>query len=430
MSKLYLFYFILVSSLPALVGFQFQISPAFALDSVIIDRSDYGAPPPQSSGDDINFHPNDIFNTPTTDCPGSVTISQTFEPIQIGTSNGQPVYLEQKIDSIQQMIDFDRIYNKDPEKQFVQQGFRTKWTDDENRDKAFRSFDINAPIGASNMANRATPYAVLKCQKAQRLVKAVESLYPGNNGVITNEHLAWNCGGAISTILEKKDGTGCTPVRLADIAHALRSEKIFYNPNDDCYSYPDPITLPKAVPDPNPLSADSAALLLKNNVEAIDNGSLTRGVTTCNANNSSDCQYKEHQVPYGAHQASYQQTVSQIIPKAQELRKVDFCQTAKKSISQNKPNPLSFFAIIHEAFGVVKEKAQTFFGTVTVTYKIDQRANLDKNKTFLLDLLPQQVITEYQAADQPGSSTSGRDYSPGDPIPIGVFAKHILPMNF
>jgi hypothetical protein len=403
-------------------------SPVLALDPVIIDRSDYGAPPAQSSGDDMNYHPNDIWETDVTTCNGEFTVSNTFNPITGGTdANGNTSFIRQIIDHIESTFDLTRIYNKGPENQLMHEANRNISTELTN--ETFNSYDTNKPLGASNMSVRSTPYKILKCQKGQRLVLAVQSLYPNFNGTVTNEQVAWNCGGAVYTVAERTSGSGCTPVRLADIANALASQPVFYDPSADCNQFPDPITLPQSVPNPNPLSPANAVRLLSNNVEVIDNGSLTRGIEVCTTG-TDDCEREEHQVPLGGVQSTDQNTVSQILPHKQVPKPVDLCQTSDRPISLNKPNPISFLVAIWRAFGEVIDEARTFTGTATVEYTIDKRVNLDKNEAFLNDLLPKTDQDKYQTTDQPGSSTEGKDYSPGAPITRTIFARNLIPLHF
>jgi hypothetical protein len=430
-------FFILLCSLLTLEIRNLKFSPVFATDPIIIDQSILGPPP--GTGKDYNYHSNDILNTDTVKCSGTFSISNSFDPILSGTdSRGQPIYQTQSINQISGTLNLDENYtNRDPSTAETHlRGYQTKISgDDSTLSQAFLSLSTTNPYGASGMADRSTPYRVLQCQKSQRLIYAVESLNPDANLVYDNEQIGWNCSGQIYSVLEKKGGASCTPIRLADIAAALASDAIFYDTSVNCSSpsLPDPVALPVTIPHPNPLSHDVAQKLFNTAVPVVADGSIASSVTVCDkdaSGNPVNCQIKKQSIPRGAVLATNQKTVSQIIPSTQSVPSYNVCNTTSRANSADKPNPLSFFAKVVKLFGEVTDTAKTFTDSTTKTFNVDSRVNIDQDQAFLNNLLPASDQSKYQTTDQTGSSTDGKVIHPGNPVARSVFANDLLPANF
>lgn len=411
--------------------------PVLARDPIIIDESIKGVPP--GTGQDYNYHPNDILNTDTVDCTGTFTITNTFNPIISGTDvDGHPVYQTQSINQISGNFNLDENYtNRNPPAAEAHLIGNQKpiYGDDQIIHQSFLSLNANSPQGASGITNRSTPYRVLQCQKAQRLIYAIESLDPTVNSVYDNQHLGWNCSGQIYSLNEKKDGSGCTPIRLADIAAALASDPIFYPTTVNCASptLPAPITLPVTIPHPNPLPHDIALKLFDTAVPVVANNSIATSVEVCGkdaANRPINCEQKKQSIPVGAVMATNQATVSQLISSQQSVPSHNLCNTTSRPYSADKPNPLSFFARIIKFFGEVTDQVRTFTDTTTTTFHIDSRINIDRDQAFLNNLIPASDQSKYQTTDQTGSSTDTKVIHPGNPVARSVFANELLPVGF
>ncbi len=408
-----------------------------ALDPIIITDSIKGSP--QGTGQDYNYHSNNILNTTTIDCSGSIPISNTFDPIRIGIdANSEPIFQTQSINQISGTINISENYTnrgvKSAYNHFVGNPLKI-YGDDQTLNQTFLSLKINNPYGSSGIANRSTPYRVLQCQKSQRLIYAIESLNPESNSVYDNEHIGWNCSGQIFSVIEKKDGSGCTPIRLADIAAALASDDIFYPTSIDCSSpdLPEPSTLPVTIPNPNPVSHDVAQKLFVTAVTPVSGGSLASNVEVCDkdaSGNPINCQQKKQSIPLGSITATNQDTANQLISNSQTITNYDICQTANRSYSADRPNPLSFIAKVIKFFGEVTDTAKTFTDSTTKTIHIDSRVNIDQDQAFLNNLIPASVQSQHQSSDQRGSSTDGKIIQPGNPVARSVFADELLPANF
>lgn len=413
----------------------------FAVDPIIIDKSIHSAPPAQSNGQkDVDYHPNEILkNSNVVKCPGSFSITNTFDPKEAGLdSNSQPVFEPYDVKEISGSLSFDRIYsNKSLQMAYLHTANRLNKLDDTSVKQAYLSFDLNKPAGATNIANRSTPYRVLKCQKGRRLTKAVLSLVDGSNQTTCNEQVAWDCGGSVYAFSEKKkDSGGCTPIRLADIAAALASDAIFYSAEANCYSDPAPkaITLSGSVPNPNPVSASVAKQLLNNGVEVVDNCSLARRIETCDkdeSGNAINCKNQEHQIPYGSVAATNADTVKMFNPQDQSITNYDLCAVTTRAYSADKANPLSFFAKVIRFFGTIVDKSETYSDSAFKNVYIDNRlSNIDYDQAFLNNLITHKDQVKYQTNNPIGSSTDGKTVDPGTPVARAIFARNLLPKNF
>lgn len=406
-------------------------SPVFAYNPIIIEKSILGPPPSNSSGEDMNYHANDVFNSEVVTCSDDIMISQTFEPIQIGTSNGQPIFQTQQVGQIEGKYDLSDTYTSlHPGSLYIHGGQESlKCVDKDCYPKTLRSFESSKDEGSSNMSRRSTTNRELRCLRGQRLIRAVESLDPSYNGITTNEQIAWNCGG--KTPLFGSDGSGCTPIRLADIAHALASELIFYDPTLDCNTNPDPITLPLRVPKPNPVSYDDALVLLETNVEAVDTGSMTRGIKMINKNTGEENEKFEHMVPRGqvfAHNKTQlgKMSITQVAPP------ISLCSVVTQGPGLDKPNPINVIVKIIQDFGEVVDKAKTFFAPVKVETLIpkEMETGITTDEAFLKDLITERDINDKGLKNQPGSSNQGKGYDPGGTMTRSVFTQNLLPMKF
>lgn len=406
-------------------------SPVLARDPIIIDQSILG--PPAGTGQDYNYHSNDILKTNTVECPGTFSISNTFNPIQTNIgSSGPPTWQSYPVNFIQGILNLDEYYTN--------RGVGSAYThfvgnpQTVNGD-SFLSLNTANPGGASGMANRSTPYRVLECQKAQRLIYAILSLNPAADLIYDNEHLAWNCSNKVYTVLEKKDGSGCTPIRLADIAVALAKIPMFYHIDVNCNSsaLPQPTTLFVSIPHPNPVSATDALELFNQIVTPVAGGSVATNIKVCDKDKDGhpiNCQEKQQSIPLGGVSATNQATVSQIIPSGQSVSSYPLCNTLSRVSSADKPNPLSFLAKVIKFFGNVTDTTQTWTDSTEKTIYIDSRVNIDQDQAFLNNLIPAADQAKYQTTDRHGSSTDNKIIHPGNPVARSVFANELLPANF
>jgi hypothetical protein len=414
--------------------------PVLALEPAIINDAILGPPPIQGTyKNDINYHSNDILNTTTVTCPGTGQISQTIQPIQTGTtdSNGDPNYVHQTITSIQGTLTFDHFYsNTAVRNSLIYAGNQPKTLigDPDTIHREFLSFDANR--GASNMVNRSTPYSVLKCQKSQRLIYAILSLNPAANLTYHNEHVAWDCPDRIYSITEKSDGSGCTQIRLSDIAATLASDLIFYPVNIDCAgpSLPDPVTLPYTVPHPHPLPHTTAQQLLNTAVQVIDNGSNARGLSVCDTDasgNPVNCPPPPPpQIPYGNNQATVKQTAGLLVSHTQTITNYDPCLTTSQPTSPDRPNPVSFFAKVIGLATAVYKDAVNIIHPVTKTYSFDQRVVDGANVQYTSqnNLIPYSEQQKYQTNSPNGSSLNpDQSIDPGKPSILKTFANDLQP---
>ena len=417
--------------------FSISVTPVSARDPIIINDSIKGSP--QTTGQDYNYHSNDILNTQTINCSGSVSISNTFDPIKIGIdANSEPIYQTQSINQISGTLNLNENYtNRGVASAYNHLvGNQLKiYGDDDAINQSFLSLKSMNPYGASGITSRSTPYRVLQCQKSQRLIYAIESLNPDSNLIYDNEHIGWNCSGQIYSVLEKKDGSGCTPIRLADIAAALASDTIFYPITIDCNSpnLPNPTTLPATIPNPNPVSHEVAQKLFNTAVTPVASGSVASVVEICDkdaSGNPVNCQDKKQSIPLGAVTATNQATVNQLVSDTQTITNYNVCATSPRAYSADRPNPLSFLAKVVKFFGEVTDTAKTFTDSTSKTVKIDSRVNIDQDQAFLNNLLPASEQSKHQTTDQSGSSTDGKVVQPGNPSARAVFANELLPVNF
>lgn len=424
-------------------SFIFLISPVFvfARDPIIIDSSILG--PATGTGKDYDYHSNDILNTNTINCSGTFPITQTFNPIQIGIDkNSQPIFETQAINSIGSSLNIDENYTNNGIDMAYTHLVGTKkkiYGDTDTLNQSFLSLDTSNSYGTSGIADRSTTYQVLACQKAQRLIYAIESLDPEANLVYNNEQVGWNCSGQIYSVTEKKNGSGCTPIRLSDIAMALASDDIFYATSVDCGSstLPDPVTLSAIINTgslhPNPLSHDVATTLFDTAISVVASGSVASNVHVCDKdanNNPINCQDQQQSIPLGAVLATNQATVGQLVSSDQTVTHYDVCQTSSQTTIADKPNSLSFFAKIIKFFGEVTDTTKTFADSTTKTFNIDSRVNIDQDQAFLNSLIPSDDQVKYQTTDQSGSSTDGKAIHPGNSVARSVFVNELLPADF
>jgi hypothetical protein len=415
-----------------------------AYDPVIIDDAIHLPPPQLNPVDkDDDYHPNDIetlvLGGSAIKCSDTISITNKFEPKQSGiNSNSQPTYQPYDVNEIKTMAVFgsDLYSNRGLDLALAHLANRaTKVTGDlATLQKGFHSFDLNSPFGTSNVANRGTPYRIITCQKGQRLVKAVQSLSPTFNDAICNEQIAWSCSGDIFSVLEKKDGSGCTPIRLADIANALAAQKVFYDPNVSCYTNPQPIALPLSVPNPNSVSVSDSQMLLNNAVQVIDTCSNARLVEVYDKDplgNLINRQIKKVSIPLGSVYATAENTVNQFISHKTKSRDIPLCETAVRESSKNRPNQVGLLVKVIRFFGTIIDQTQIFSDSTVVNFYIDPKEQkINRDETFLNGLITYRDQQKYQTTIQPGSSTNGVMIDPGIPITRAVFTKNLLPFNF
>jgi hypothetical protein len=431
--------FFLVLSLAILVlGFGvLAFSPVFALDPVIIDQSIKG--PPVGTGKDQDYHSNDILNTDTVKCPGSVDISQSFNPIVSG-SGPNSTFKPYDVNQIGATIDSSGPWtNTDFEDATGHlSSFYLHPLDPNSVQQADLSLRVNNSYGTSGTANRATPSAVSQCLKSQRLLYAVKSLDPTANLTYHNEQTGWICNGFYYSLAEKSDGSGCTSIRLSDIAADI-GENIFYPLSVDCQSsLPDPVLLQSIIGNinfhPHLLSSDPSqnhtlALQLFGTVSIPDSGSLASQFEVCD---SLGCKKSERQTVRGNIAPSSISVVNQLISRSQTVENYNVCQSATRTDSLSQTNPLSFAAIINKLFGTITNASQTFTAPVKTNTYVDTRlqAGLNQDKTFLNNLIPFADQQQSQTADLKGSSTDGKTLDPGNPVARTVFSQELLPANF
>jgi hypothetical protein len=412
-----------------------SISPAFAFTPVVIDQSIQGSP--QDTGKDQDYHSNNIYQTQTIQCPGTITISQTFDPIVSGTGP-TPTYTPYDVNQISTTTDFtDPWSNTDTDTANLHLSSYVKHPlDDKSINQAYLSLDANDSDGNIGLANRSTSYAVSQCQKSQRLIYAVESLDPNSNLTYHNEQLGWICSGTFYSLLEKSNGSGCTSIRLSDIAASI-NENVFYPTSVDCHSspLPNPRSLPVTVPHPHLISAGIAKKLF-NNLSIPDNGSLASLVEVCSVTDgvgTTTCKQSERQIPQGNLSATANNTEKQFISSSQSVSNYDLCQTANRTDSPDQTNPLTFLAFIKKLFGTVNDQSQTYSGDVVKNTYFDSRSQAGTNtdKTFLNNLIPKADQEKYDSNDLKGSSTSKQSATDlGNPVARTVFGQELLPKNF
>jgi hypothetical protein len=450
-------------------------SPVSAIDPSIIKKAKPGAPPLKNPlPDDDNFYSNDIDGVPTIKCSGSYSISQTFEPEEETTKTTDPD--TGKVTEETSFIPYD--VNK------IAGAFmpvQEKWTNlgldgfrkhVASRQKAisgslsiikkgFLSLNPDKAIGASNAARRTTPNRFLRCQRGQRLVKAVKLAFGGDEGTFTDEQVAWKCGGEFITVVDNEK-LKCDPVRISDIAIAMNQNPyldlgstdpsgnctvgttdtyIFYNPEADCGSTAPDIMGPlqnfaSAPSSPRiDISPEQACGLYRATVEATDIGANTRKVKTWSLENDQpvDIENKKTSIPWGNAYA-YTNLSMLTKPKQQPVPQLDLCSIDEDTHSRNKPNPISFFKFAAEFFGTIVDTAETYSHPMQYEFYIDQRLQpgISADEVALKNYVTGKDQKKYFSDVRPVSSTDdyGKTFDPGNPYTRSFVSKQFLPKSW
>jgi hypothetical protein len=455
--------------------FLVSTSSTQAIDPVIIKKAKPGAPPIKNPlPRDGDFYSNDIDSVPTIKCSGSWSISQTFEPEEETTTTTDPNTGQTTETTTFKPYDVNKIAGAFMP---VQEKWTNKGLDGfrrhvasrqkaisgslENIKKGFLSLDPDKGIGASNAARRTTPSRLLRCQRGQRLVKAVKLAFGGDEGTFTDEQVAWKTGGGFVTVVDNEKAGG-EPVRISDIAIAMNQNPyldlgstdpsgnctigttdtyIFYDPNADCGSTSPDIygPLQKFASAPSSprvqMSPEQACGLYRATVEATDIGSNTRKVKTWSLENNQpvEIENKKTSMPWG-NAYTYTNLSYLVKPQQQAVPPLDLCSKDEDDHSRNKPNPLSFFKFAAEFFGTITDTAQTFSKPMQYEFFLDQRLQpgISADEVALKNFVTSKDQKQYFSDVRPVSSTDdyGKTFDPGNPYTRSFVSKQFLPKNW
>lgn len=422
-------FFILFCSIVALEIKNIRFFPVLAINPIIIDKAIYG--PPQGTGKDQDYHSN--IPTNAIKCPGTVEVSQTFEPKE---ASGTPI--PYPVNSVSATYDANDNYtNMEVDNSIVHTDHIYKSSDPDLINLARNSLNTDNPNGTGGL-DRSITYSVLQCLKSHRLIYAILSLIPDPKPNLTyhDEQVGWLCPDKFYLLAEKAEGIGCTSVRLSDIASSLKSN-IFYDTATDCYSdpLPSPGPLPVTAPHPHMISIDLAQTLYNTFIKPADDGSLASIVEVCDKDASgadTNCRQQEQLIPGGNHLVTSSLIYQKLIPFNQTKEQVNLCQTNTYIKSKDQPNPISLLATITKFFGTITTQAETFVGVATVNHYIDSRVQDGVNtvQTALNNFLPMADQQQFNTTSTQGSSTDGKNVDPGNPVARTVFGKDFLPKDF
>jgi hypothetical protein len=447
----------------------------FAIDPVIIKKAKIGAPPLKNSlPRDPDFYSNNIDNIATIKCSGTYSVSQTFEPEEETTTTTDPDTGEVTESTTFIPYDVNKIAGaflpvKEKWTNLGLDGFRRHVASRQkaisgsltNIKKGFLSLDPDKGIGASNAARRTTPNRLLRCQRGQRLVKAVNLAFGGDEGTFTDEQVAWKTGGGFVTVVDNEKAGG-EPIRISDIAIAMNQNPyldlgstdpsgnctvgttdtyIFYDPTADCGSTSPDIygPLQKFASAPSSprvgITPEEACGLYRATVEATDIGSNTRKVKTWSLDQDVPVEFenKKTSIPWGNAYA-YTNLSYLTKPKKQAVPQLDLCSIDEDEKSRNKPNPISFFKFVAEFFGTIFDTAQTYSHPIGYEFFIDQRLQpgISADEVSLKNFVTAKDQKEYFSEVRPVSSTDdyGKTFDPGNPYTRSFVAKQFLPKSW
>ncbi|MFA5895140.1 MAG: hypothetical protein WC851_05190 [Candidatus Shapirobacteria bacterium] len=449
---------------------------ANAIDPVIIKKAKPGAPPLKNAlPRDGDFFSNDIDGVPTIKCSGSYSISQTFEPEEETTKTTDPNTGEVTETTTFKPYDVNKIAGaflpvKEKWTNLGLDGFRKHVASRQKAisgslsiiKKGFLSLNPDKAIGASNAARRTTPNSLLRCQRGQRLVKAVRLAFGGDEGTFTDEQVAWKVGGDFVTVVDNEK-LKAEPVRISDIAIAMNQNPyldlgstdpsgdltigttetyIFYDPDVRCGD-----TSPAGMPGPLQkfasapsapridITPQKAGGLYRATVEATDIGSNTRKFKTWSLDNNQpvEIENKKSSIPWGNAYA-YTNLSYLVKPQKQTVPMLDLCSKDEDTHSRNKPNPLNFFKFAAEFYGTIVETAQTFSHPMHYEVFLDQRLQpgISADEVALKNYVTGKDQKKYFSDVRPVSSTDdyGKTFDPGNPYTRSFVSKQFLPKSW
>lgn len=449
---------------------------ANAIDPVIIKKANPGAPPLMNAlPRDGDFYSNNIDSVPTIKCSGSYSISQTFEPQEETTKTTDPDTGAVTEETTFIPYDVNKIAGaflpvQEKWTNLGLDGFRKHVASRQkaisgslaNIKKGFLSLDPDKGIGASNAARRTTPNSLLRCQRGQRLVKAVRLAFGGDEGTFTDEQVAWKVGSDFVTVVDNEN-LKTEPVRISDLAIAMNQNPfldlgsthpsgdltigttetyIFYDPDVRCGD-----TSPAALPGPLqkfasapsspriPITPEKAGGLYRSTVEATDIGSNTRKVETWSLENDQpvDFENKKTSIPWGNAYA-YTNLSYLTKPQQQTVPMLDLCSIDEDAHSRNEPNPIGFFKYAAEFFGTVVDTAETYSHPMQYRFFIDQRLQpgISADEVALKNLITGNDQKKYFSEPRPVSSTDdyGKTFDPGNPYTRSFVSKQLLPKSW
>lgn len=454
-----------------------SLSPVLAVDPIIIDQAIHEAPPAQADPQDqVNHFSNDTASNGTT-CDKVFKISNSFQPKTINSqdtsvSQVQPYFVDEIKGSLNFTGQWSNTGTNWLKRQIANRYSGTlSMSDSSTLAKAFTNFDATKG-SASNATVRSLPYSAQLCYKGKRLSAAIEyALGSNSNSIVNNEAVACYRGRGVFDLLpdNKVKCSRGNVITLTDIAHFLSASagsggpyyspssvfirpdgtvdsslcglssepaKIFYSSDSACDSSSQGfIKYEVSTKAKYTLTGAEACYLFKHLVQPVDIGSNAQKVRVCSIDKlagAEDCKTEDRSMPSG-NTATNKYVSSWTIPFGQTDQPVNVCQTAKNINSVDRPNEFNIFAFIRDAFGWIKDTAQTFSGGVHIITKIDTRIvdGIARDTTFVNNLLPQEQQTRFQTTvSSKGSSDNGRNIDPGDPLPRTVLNQNLLPANF
>jgi len=394
-----------------LTSFFFSTLPVIAASPIIITDTRHFYP--NTTGDDQNYIGTDPREIETIPFERTVGISETFDPIEIGTSDGGTTFEFQRIDKIKQNLDPNELnttfynYNYNYFARVLTNPYKAPTT----------SFRVG------NATRRALPASVQKCLISNQIVDITKFISGGNSVCIDRE---------ISTL----DG----PVRVGEIIYALalQGEKLYYK---------DPNCPPNQIPGPLPDDVFSALAsrgysfkldiakyrqLYITGIEPVCANSLSQKITHCDLNDQGEklnCKVEIRSQPKGA--VAAQDIYANFRPASSTPKSVDYGKVKPASAVPDKPNPLSWLARFFKLFYEGElDVTKTFSGPHSVVTDVDPRQinALKSNQTTLEFLLPQKVIEKSLDENQNASGTNQNEVTT-DPGEINAETTKLLYKN-
>jgi|GEM_PF-4117299 len=445
----------------------------FAINPIIIKKSNFGAPPSNAKlSDDSNYYPNDIGLT----CKGTYDISETFQPKETTTTdaNGNKVssFIPYTITEIKGMppvfskkqwtnpgaLHLDLAYDNNP---------KVIFGNIDTVKKAFLSYNPDSSYGSFGTGNKSMSNQMLRCLRGQRLVKAVRLANGIEGGSYSNEQIAWDNGGKYDPVSDTTQDTG-KKVQLDDIAISLNKDPylsltettpdgkairgtvptyLFYDPEANCNlagtddpAAPIPSSLDSFAPAGSPsydrIPPEDAIALYKT-IGPSGSGPSRRNVKTCSENKDGslfDCETKKTSMPRGELYPTTLSVNRQFIPAAQDVPVKDLCQTNPEQTITDRPNKVEFSIKAFAGFvEEITDAIKTISHPLQYEYKMDANIQdgLSVDETAMKNILPQSAIDDSCVSDtsQGPSSTDGKSFDPGNDCTRKTVAKWLLPKS-
>ena len=418
-----------------------RVSPAYALDPIIIQGPVTFSPPPatEQPPKDVEFYSNDADANNTVTCTAPVTICQTFEPKCANKDVGGAClhWIPYDVTRIEGDVSYGLNYYQNEwfRRTYYHFASRSNSLSDGNFFNSMTNYDTFSLSGANNAVNRLTPEPLLSCLKGQRLYQAIKSLSNLDNPsyqVTSNEAVAWTDG---SSVALTETRPGLTPVRLADIAIVLGNNPLNYH--NDCLPFgigetvetplydssvtcfgstqPESVGLP-SYPAYKPAISDPflACRLFQRAVQVTDIGSNARIISI---HDDEGIKKKYTSIPLG-NLATNADIGAIFRPANAVVPPVDICRIAPSVETTDKANAVTFHLVgLQNIFGTVFDTARTFCKTFDRVYKIDKRiptAFASYNATLNL-YLPLEYNQKNGLYNVPMGSEDGRGtYDPGN----------------